>query len=332
MSLIHRPHASHDHAVHDQHEHKEANAYHDHHGHHAHDAKALSTGSAFAWAAALNIAFIGVEVVCGLMFNSLALLADAGHNVSDVVGLLLAWGAVVLARRSTSARYTYGLQSGTILAALANAMLLLVATGIIIWEALHRLQSPASAQGLVIVAVALAGVCVNGLAAWLLMRQQTKHKRDLNIRGAYVHMAADAAVSLGVAFAGVGIYFTGWLWLDPVASLLIAIVIVASTWGLFKESVQLALQGVPARVNTAKVKAYLAALEGVAEVHDLHIWAMSTTSIAMTAHLVMPQGHPGDPFFKRIADELLHHHGIDHPTLQIEVSPESCDVRHHVPI
>jgi cobalt-zinc-cadmium efflux system protein len=327
MSLIH---ASYSHAAHD---HKESNAYHDHHGHHAHDAKALSTGSAFAWAAGLNVAFIGVEVVCGLLFNSLALLADAGHNVSDVVGLLLAWGAVLLARRSTSARYTYGLQSSTILAALANAMLLLVATGIIIWEALHRLQglnNAAPAQGLIIIAVALAGVCVNALAAWLLMRQQSKHKRDINIRGAYLHMAADAAVSLGVAIAGVGIYFTGWLWLDAATSLLIALVIIASTWGLLKESVQLALQGVPARVNTTAVKAYLAALEGVAEVHDLHIWAMSTTSIALTAHLVMPQGHPGDAFFKRIADELLHHHGIDHPTLQIEVSPESCDARHHV--
>jgi cobalt-zinc-cadmium efflux system protein len=311
---------------HDAHEH--GSAFHDHHGHHHAEAAMMGTGSVFAWAAGLNITFIVIEVLTGIWFNSLALLADAGHNFSDVVGLLLAWGAIALARRGPSERYTYGLQSSTILAALANAMLLLVATGIIIWEALHRLFSPTPALGLPIIVVALAGVVVNGFAAWLFMRDKGS-KRDVNVRGAYLHMAADAAVSVGVALAGLGIYLTGWTWLDPVASLLIAIVIVAGTWSLLRESVQLALQAVPDRVNAKSVRKYLASLEGVAEVHDLHIWAMSTTSIAMTAHLVMPKGHPGDAFMQRVADELIQHHGIDHPTFQIETSRESCAPHFH---
>lgn len=288
----------------------------------------MGTGAVFAWAAGLNIAFILIEILAGLWFNSLALLADAGHNFSDVVGLLLAWGAVALARRGPSERYTYGLQSSTILAALANAMLLLVATGIIFWEAMHRFYKPEPAKGMVIIAVALAGVFINGLSAWLFMRDK-RSQRDVNVRGAYLHMAADAAVSIGVALAGLGIHLTGWLWLDPLASVLIAIVIVLGTWGLLRESLQLALQAVPDRVNVKSVREYLASLDGVSEVHDLHIWAMSTTSIAMTAHLVMPGGHPGDAFMQRIADELIEHYGIDHPTFQIETSRESCAPHFH---
>jgi cobalt-zinc-cadmium efflux system protein len=302
--------------------------FHDHHTHHSHDAARLGSGKVFAWAAGLNIVFVVVEVIAGLMFNSLALLADAGHNFSDVVGLLLAWGAVMLARRAPSVRYTYGLQSSTILAALGNAMLLLVATGIIVWEAAHRFTQPEPAKGLVIIAVALAGVCVNALAAWLFMRDPSS-KQDVNMRGAYLHMAADAAVSIGVALAGLGIYLTGWLWLDPAVSIVIAIVIVISTWGLFKESLLLALHAVPERVDAKAVQQYLATVPGVAEVHDMHIWAMSTTSIAMTAHLVMPSGHPGDEFLKQMAEQLIKRHGIDHPTLQIETSRESCAPHFH---
>jgi cobalt-zinc-cadmium efflux system protein len=288
---------------------------HDHHHAHDHHARSARLGRAFAIGIALNIAFVAAEVICGLMANSLALVADAAHNFSDVVGLVLAWGASALAQRPPSARFTYGLRGSTILAALANAMLLLVVTGGIAWEAVLRFKNPDALNTTLMIWVALAGIFINGATAWLFMADR---KSDLNVRGAYLHMAADAGVSLGVAIAGAGILFTGWLWLDPAVSLLIVATIFAGTWGLLRDSVKLALHAAPENVDPAEVRSYLNGLSGVTEVHDLHIWAMSTTETALTAHLVIPAGHPGDEFLARVVHEIEHEFHIGHATLQIE--------------
>ena len=285
------------------------------HSHAHHHPRTVRLSRAFALGITLNIAFVAAEVFCGLLAGSLALLADAAHNFGDVIGLILAWGASTRARRPPSARFTYGLRGSTILAALANAMLLLVVTGGIGWEAVLRFQSPAAVNEPLMIGVAIVGIFVNGGTAWLFMAER---KTDLNIRGAYLHMAADAGVSLGVAVAGVGILFTGWAWLDPAASLLIVAAIFIGTWGLLRDSVKLALQAAPENVNPAEVRRYLAGLPGVAEVHDLHIWAMSTTETALTAHLVMPGGHPGDAFFTDVVDHIEHAFEIGHVTLQVE--------------
>jgi cobalt-zinc-cadmium efflux system protein len=298
---------------------------HDHtHGHdHAHGAHAHvpNNGRAFAIGTALNLAFVAIELAYGLYANSLALLADAGHNFSDVIGLLLAWGAATLATRGPSPRFTYGLRGTTILAALANAMLLLVATGAIAWEALRRFSEPSTVSGWVVIWVALAGVVINTATALLFMRDR---KSDLNIRGAYLHMAADAGVSLGVVAAGIGMLYTGWLWLDPAVSLGIAIVILIGTWGLLRESTKLALHAVPDGIDPSAVRLRLEALPGVQEVHDLHVWGMSTTETALTAHLVMPGGHPGDDFIANAAHELQHDFNIGHATLQVETATASA--------
>ncbi len=287
------------------------------HHHHAHDhpSPGARLGRAFAIGIALNLAFVVAEVICGLMANSLALVADAMHNLSDVVGLILAWGASALALRPPSARFTYGYRGSTILAALGNAMLLLVVTGGIAWESVLRFKSPDVPNETLMIWVALAGILVNGGTAWLFMADR---KHDLNVRGAYLHMAADAGVSLGVAIAGAGIMFTGWSWLDPAVSLLIVAIIFAGTWGLLRDSVKLALHAAPENVNPAEVRNYLCGLPGVCEVHDLHIWAMSTTETALTAHLVMPAGHPGDDFFADVVHRIEHEFGIGHVTIQIE--------------
>ena len=320
--MPHNPHPHHDHAhdhTHGQiHGHTHTNsADHlddaDHGGRHHHHIP--GSNRAFAVGVGLNLGFVAIEVGFGLWTNSLALLADAGHNFGDVIGLLLAWGAMRLALVKPSPRYTYGLGSTTILAALANAMLLILATGAIVLEATQRLSAPEPVAGSVVIGVALAGVLINGMTAMLFMRGS---QHDLNLRGAYLHMAADAAVSLGVAAAGVLMLLGGWLWLDSAASMVIAIVILLSTWGLLRESVQLAMQAVPSNIDAAEVKNYLSTLSGVVEVHDLHIWGMSTTETALTAHLLMPNGHPGDDFFANVADELEHRFRIGHPTLQIE--------------
>ena len=284
---------------------------------HAHDQRSRSArlGRAFAIGIALNFAFVVAEVICGLMANSLALVADAAHNFSDVVGLVLAWGASALAQRPPSARFTYGFRGSTILAALANAMLLLVVTGGIAWEAVLRFKSPDVVNESLMIWVAIAGIFINGCTAWLFMADR---KSDLNVRGAYLHMAADAGVSLGVAIAGIGILFTGWLWLDPAVSLVIVATIFAGTWGLLRDSVKLALHAAPENVNPAEVRTYLCGLQGVVEVHDLHIWAMSTTETALTVHLVMPAGHPGDDFFADVVHHIEHHFHIGHTTIQIE--------------
>ena len=295
--------------------HAHSNDHEHHHHHHQH-----SAGRAFAIGIALNLIFVVVEWVCGVMANSLALIADATHNFGDVLGLVLAWGAMALARRPPSARFTYGLRGSTILAALGNAMLLLVATGGIAWEAIRRFDSTSAVNETVMIWVAVLGVLINAGTAMLFMRGS---KTDLNVRGAYLHMAADAGVSLGVVFAGVVMLYTGWIWLDPVASLLIVTVIFVGTWGLLRDSVRLALQAAPENVDPMDVKRYLVALPGVAEMHDLHIWAMSTTETALTVHLVMPAGHPGDEFFENVIRQIEEKFHIGHATIQIETGTSS---------
>lgn len=284
------------------------------HSHH-HHAEVDATSRAFAVGVALNLTFVVIEVFFGLRANSLSLLADAGHNFSDVIGLLMAWGALVLGRRVPSERFTYGLRSSTIMAAFANAMLLLIAVGGIVWEAAHRLAVPSTVSETTMIWVAVAGVVIN--LATALMLKGDEH--DINRRGAYLHMVADAAVSVGVVLAGVGMLWTGWLWLDPAIGLVIAVVIFAGTWGLLRASLRLSLHAVPDGVDVRKVSEFLLGLPEVKEVHDLHIWGMSTTEVALTAHLVMPQGHPGDAFLAHLAEELERRFHIHHPTFQIEL-------------
>jgi cobalt-zinc-cadmium efflux system protein len=295
---------------------------HDHSHHHGHPPPSRYD-RAFAIGIALNLGFVVVEVVYGVLAHSMALLADAGHNLSDVLALALAWGASTLARRGPTKRFTYGFRSSSILAALINAVLLLVVTGGIAWEAIQRLGDPAPVAGQTMIWVALAGIAVNGASAMLFARDR---RRDINVRGAFMHLAADAAVSLGVVVAGVGIVFTGWLWIDPLVGLIIAAVIVASTWTLLRDSTALALNAVPGHIDPASVRAYLAGLPGVAEVHDLHIWAMSTTETALTVHLVMPGGNPGDRFMADLCRELRAHHHVHHPTIQIETGAHPCEL------
>ena len=289
---------------------------HDHTHSHGGDARGARLGRAFAAGLALTVAFVIAEVILGLMANSLALVADAMHNLSDVVGLVLAWGASALALRPPSARFTYGFRGSTILAALANAMLLLVVTGGIAWEALHRLKNPGIVNETLMIWVAIAGIVINGVTAWFFMADR---KSDLNVRGAYLHMAADAGVSAGVALAGAGMLLTGWLWLDPAVSLVIVATIFVGTWGLLRDSVKLALHAAPESVDPGEVRGYLCALKGVAEVHDLHLWGLSTTEPALTAHLVMPSGHPGDDCIAHVVHDIEHRFRIGHVTLQIEM-------------
>ncbi|MCX7148973.1 MAG: cation diffusion facilitator family transporter [Rhodocyclales bacterium] len=289
-----------------------AHTHHDHGRHHG----AANFSRAFAIGIALNLGFVAIEAFYGWRVGSLALLADAGHNLSDVAGLVLAWVAALAAGRLPDHRHTYGWQRASILAAFANAVLLLVAMGSLLWEAGHRLQSPAPTDGLTIIVIAAIGVLVNGATAALFM---SGSKTDMNIRGAFLHMAGDALVSLGVVGSGALYLWTGWAWLDPVTSMAIALVIIAGTWSLFRQSLHLLFDGVPESVVLADVDILLRALPGVEEVHDLHVWAMSTTDIALTAHLVMPGGHPGDAFLERVAHELHEHFHITHPTIQIEL-------------
>jgi cobalt-zinc-cadmium efflux system protein len=286
------------------------------HAHAGHSHAPADFGRAFLLGIGLNTLFVFVEFVFGLISNSVALIADAGHNLSDVLGLVIAWTGTVLARRAPSARFTYGLKSSTILAALFNAVILLVGVGAIAWEAVGRLLHPQPVAGATVMVVATIGVAINACTAWLFMSGRTQ---DLNVRGAYLHMAADAAVSAGVVVAALVIVLTGWLWLDPLSSLVIVAVIVWGTWGLLRESLAMSLAGVPPGIDPEQVRAFLLGLPGVASVHDLHIWAMSTTETALTAHLVMPCGHPGDVVLIGFARELERRFSIVHPTFQIEV-------------
>ena len=283
---------------------------------HGHSRAPADFGTAFALGTALNVGFVIVEATFGILSNSTALLADAGHNLSDVFGLLVAWTAAALSRRPPTTRYTYGLRSSSILAALFNAMFLLTAVGAIAWEAVQRLARPEQVAGMTVMVVAGVGIVINALTAWLFA---SGRKDDINIRGAFLHMAADAAVSAGVVVAGAIILLTGWAWIDPAASLIVCVVIMWGTWSLLKDSVRMSLAAVPPRLRLADVRAYLVQRPGVSEVHDLHVWPMSTTETALTCHLLMPAGHPGDAFLMETARELQHRFDIGHVTLQVEV-------------
>lgn len=284
------------------------------HDHEGHDHAPADFGRAFAIGTALNLAFVLVEGGYGLWADSLALIADAGHNLSDVLALLLAWGSMVLARQGATARHTFGFKKGTILASLGSALFLYAATGMILWEAVGRLRNPAEVNGLAVTVVALIGVGINTATALLFLAGR---KGDLNVRAAFVHMAADAAVSAGVVLAGLGIMATGWLWLDPLASIAIALMILVAGWGLLKESLHLTMAGVPPHIDAQAVLDHLTALPGVACVHDLHIWAASTTETVLTAHLIMPAG-ADDAFLHQTAEHLRHAFAIHHTTLQVE--------------
>ena len=304
-----------------------ANSHHHHQGHPHHDDlhhhASDSHNRAFALAIVLNIGFVIIEFTYGVIAESTALMADAGHNLSDVLGLLLAWGAAILGKKQPSDRYTYGLRSTSILAALANGMLLLVVCGGIGWEAVRRFAEPAEVAGLTVAIVAAVGIAINGFSAWLFMAGS---KKDLNIRGAFLHMAADALVSLGVVIGGLTMLYTDWYWIDPVLSVVIVVVILIGTWGLLREAIRLSLSAVPAHINLREVQEFLANLPGVADVQDLHIWGMSTTETALTVHLVMPDGYPDDKFMERIAQALEQRFAIHHSTLQIrrQISASGC--------
>lgn len=303
---------------HDRHQHQH---HHQHHGQHrdqhrdrAHHHAIPDSRRILLLTIFLNLSFVVIEFSWGLIADSTALLADAGHNLSDVLGLVLALGAIMLAKKSASGPYTYGLRSSSILAALANAMLLLLACGAIGWEALQRLLHPAPVDGGTVAVVAGIAILINGASAWLLIAHS---RHDLNLRAAFLHMALDAAVSLAVLAGGLIILFTGVLWIDPAISLLIVVVVLWSTWGLLRDALRLALSAVPSHIDLQAVQDFLLAQPGVADVEDLHIWGMSTTESALTVQLVMPAGAPGDAFITQVAQQLDHDFAIHHATLQI---------------
>jgi cobalt-zinc-cadmium efflux system protein len=290
------------------------------HGHtqergHAHGIATQGINTRMAIAVALNLIFVVVEAGFGFLSNSVALIADAGHNLSDVLGLVFAWTAMYLGRRPPGARFTYGLGRSSVLAALANAVLLLLACGAIAWEAVGRLASPPAVAAGTVMGVAASGIVINGTSAWLL---HAGSHGDLNRRSAFIHMLGDAAVSVGVLLSGTLIMFTGWSRIDPIVSLLIVAAILVSTWGLLRDSLHLSLDGVPASVNSSAVMSYLADQRGVTDVHDLHIWALSTTSVALTAHLVVPDRGADDALLDSITPNLKRRFHIHHATLQIE--------------
>jgi len=310
---------AHAHAHHHDHAHPHGHG-HDHgHGHHHHHAPA-DFGRAFLIGIVLNTGFVLVEAAAGLIYGSMALIADAGHNLSDVLALALAWIASIAARRPPSGRFTYGYKSSTILAALANALLLAVAIGAILFETLHRIMNPVEPEGMAMALVAGIGIAINALTAMMFMKGQ----EDLNIRGAYLHMAADALVSLGVVVAGIAILLTGLVWIDAAVSLAIVAVVAWGTWGLARDSVAMGLLAAPARIDLDAVRAHLAGLEGVTAVHDLHVWPMSTTEVALTAHLVMPGRPASGSFLREVAASLEARFGVGHATLQIESGDDPC--------
>lgn len=287
------------------------------HSHH-HPAPA-DYGRAFAVGVGLNLGFVVVQIIYGVLAGSLALLTDALHNFQDVIGLGLAWGAAVLAGRLPTARYTYGLKRFSILAALANGTLLLVTTGAIVWEAIRRLMNPKPVQGGVVMIVAAIGIAVNLVSALFFLRGR---EHDLNIQGAFLHLMSDAAVSLGVVLAGLGIALTGWRWIDPLVSLLVALVILFSTWGLLRDAFNLAMDAVPPSIDLGAVRRYLSGLPGVRNVHDLHVWALSTTEPALTTHLIVEETQGQDALLSQIRRDLHDRFGIEHATLQLEQGDE----------
>ncbi|MGU3664739.1 cation diffusion facilitator family transporter [Methylobacterium sp. A49B] len=316
-------HGGHAHGEHVHGEHAHGGHSHGSHAHgglggHAHAPK--NFGPAFAIGITLNTVFVVVEAIYGYLSNSMSLVADAGHNLSDVLGLAAAWIAAILVRRRATARFTYGYRGSSILAALFNAVFLLIAMGAVMWEALVRLVHPEPVAGTTVMVVAGIGILVNGVTAWLFA---SGAKGDINIRGAFLHMAADAAISAGVVVAGLVIQLTGLVWLDPAVSLGVAGLVVWATWGLLRDSVAMSLDAVPPEISPAAVTGFLRERPGVADLHDLHIWPMSTTSVALTVHLVMEDGHqahraPGNGFLNETAEGLRARFGIGHATLQIE--------------
>jgi cobalt-zinc-cadmium efflux system protein len=304
-------------ASHHGHEHHHGHVHGHHHDHHGAGA---SFGFAFAIATALNVALVGIQATYGVLAHSMALLADAGHNAGDVLALLLAWGSHAISQSHPTERYTYGFRSSSIIAALINATILLVVTGAIAWAAILRLFEPQPVAGVTVMVVAAIAIVINGAAAAILTRGDTK---DLNVYGAFLHLLSDAAVSAGVVVAGLIILLTGRLWVDPVVSLVISGVIVWSTWGLLRDAAKMSLHGVPPQIDPGAVRIYLQSLPAVAEVHDLHIWPMSTTETALTCHLVMPGGYPQPDFLEGVYVGLQRF-GIEHPTIQIESGDRPC--------
>lgn len=315
---------------HHKHDHNHGHITHSHHDRHGpHGHVPANFSRAFALGIALNTLYIIVEVIYGLMAGSVALLADAGHNLSDVLGLAVAWAGAELAKRPPSKKFTYGLGGSSILAALLNALFLLVACGAIAWEAVSRIGNPAPVASTTVIVVASIGIVINFGTAMLFMRGQ---KEDANIRGAFLHMMADAGVSAGVVVAGIIIYFTGLYWIDPLISLAIVGIILWSTWGLLSEAVRMSLSGVPRNIDIEEVMDSLSEFQGVQTVHDLHIWPMSTSENALTAHLVMPGGHPGKGFLAEVQQDMKSRFAIHHVTIQIELEDEEaglCDTDCH---
>lgn len=290
----------------------------------------VNYGRAFSIGIALNVLYVAIEAYYGWQADSLALLSDAGHNLSDVLGLLIAWGGFFLAQLRPTQRHTYGWGRATIMAALFNALILLMAVGGIVLEAIQRLSHPVPIHSDIVMLVAGIGVAINGITAWLFMpRRDHKDRQDINLRGAFLHMAADALVSFGVVMAGLIYLWTGWSWLDPAISLVIALVILMSTWELLGLSLHLSMDGVPTSVELGDLNKVISALPGVSGVHDLHVWAMSTAEIALTVHLVMPDGHPGDAFINDVAKRLHDDFAIEHATIQIETGDQPCSLSDH---
>ena len=294
----------------------------------SHDHGVKNYNLSFALGVSLNIIFVIVEVSYGIYADSLALIADAWHNLSDVVGLLLAWGANYLATRPATERRTYGLRRVTILASLTSSVLLLLALGGIAWEAVERFYSPAPVEGIVIIAVAAVGVVINTATALLFV---SGGKHDLNIRGAYLHMAADAAVSLGVVVAGGAIMFTGWLWLDPLISLFIVFIVLIGTWNLLRDSLNLSIDAVPKGIELSEIREYLENIEDVVQVHDLHVWALSTTQTALSVHLIRSNENVDNSFLNEVHRYLHDRFHIEHVTIQIEKSDGSNGCRLNYP-
>jgi len=309
---------------HDHHQEADCGQHHHDHGHehehshapgHAHVHAPKDFGRAFGIGITLNLALVAAQVFFGVAAHSLALVADAGHNFADVLGLGLAWWGTTLCKSAPTRKRTYGLRGASILAALANAVLLLVTMGGVAWEAIVRLRHPAVVQGQTVIWVAIAGIVINGISALLFF---SGRKGDLNVRASFLHLAADAGISFGVVLAGMAILWTGKEWIDPVVSLAIVAVVVYGTWALLKDSLNLALQAVPSGIDTRAVRQYLAGLSGVTAVHDLHIWGMSTRETALTAHLLKPDGKLDDGLLARVGHELEERFDIHHVTIQLE--------------
>jgi cobalt-zinc-cadmium efflux system protein len=313
-------HGAHDHADHGGHDH----GVHDHggHDHHAHHAPPDRMTRAFVLGMALNIAFVVLGVIAGFAAHSTALLADAAHNFGDVLGLGMAWGAMVLAKRARTARHTYGLRRTTILAALGNGGLVVFAIGGVVWEAIQRLGTTAPVDGGIVAIVAAVGVALNVLAALLFARGRDN---DMNIRGAFLHLVADAAVSAGVVVSGLIVWQTGWAWLDPAASLAVSAVILIGTWKLLREATHLLLDAVPGHIDSTEVEAFLAAVPSVTGVHDLHIWSMSTTEVALTAHLIVPWDTCSPTLVADLSAKIASRFKIGHVTIQLEPAGHGAD-------